>query len=155
MGIYVFDGAFLARILHVDAAHPESGHDFGADILPRLIEGGCAYSYAFRGAGGSAQAYWRDVGTLDAYWRAHMELLGPTPLLTLDDPSWPIGRAAAAPQIVLPANDHGRRRHDRELDRIRAAAASADRVVRSRLCPTMSTSDAARESPRPSCSPAP
>jgi len=103
MGIYVFDGAFLARILHVDAAHPESGHDFGADILPRLIEGGCAYSYAFRGTGGSAKGYWRDVGTLDAYWRAHMELLGPTPLLALDDPRWPIGRVAAAPRVVLPA----------------------------------------------------
>jgi glucose-1-phosphate adenylyltransferase len=102
MGIYVFDGALLARILHVDAAHPDSGHDFGADILPRLIEGGCAYSYAFRGPGKSAQGYWRDVGTLDAYWRAHLELLGPTPPLTLDDPRWPIGRVAAAPQMISP-----------------------------------------------------
>jgi glucose-1-phosphate adenylyltransferase len=85
MGIYVFDAAFL-----------------GSDILPHLIEGGRAYSYAFRGAGGGrAPAYWRDIGTLGAYWRAHMELLGPTPLMTLDDPSWPIGRVAAAPHVIL------------------------------------------------------
>ncbi|HEX7236422.1 MAG TPA: sugar phosphate nucleotidyltransferase [Gammaproteobacteria bacterium] len=99
MGIYVFDGALLAQILHIDAAQPDSGHDFGADILPRLIEGGCAYSYAFRGCG-TAPAYWRDIGTLDAYWRAHMELLGPRPLMSLDDPRWPIGRIATAAGTV-------------------------------------------------------
>ncbi len=99
MGIYVFDGSFLAHVLHTDAANPTSGHDFGADILPRLIEGGSAYSYASCSAGGTAKPYWRDIGTLAAYWRTHMELLGRTPLLTLDDPRWPIGRAAA-PLIV-------------------------------------------------------
>jgi glucose-1-phosphate adenylyltransferase len=100
MGIYVFDGALLARVLHIDAAQPDSGHDFGADILPRLIEGGCAYAYRWRGTA-SAPAYWRDIGTLGAYWRAHMELLGPAPLLTLDDASWPIGRGTRA----RPVND--------------------------------------------------
>lgn len=102
MGIYVFDGAFLAQILHLDAAEPDSGHDFGADILPRLIDGGRAYSYALRGWG-TSPAYWRDIGTLGAYWRAHMDLLGPAPLLTLDDPGWPIGRLAAAPRVVSAA----------------------------------------------------
>ena len=101
MGIYVFDAAFLARILHIDAAQSESGHDFGSDILPRLIESGCAYSYAYGDANGAAPAYWRDIGTLGAYWRAHMELLGPTPLMTLTDPSWPIGRVTATPQVIL------------------------------------------------------
>jgi glucose-1-phosphate adenylyltransferase len=99
MGIYVFSGSSLAHILGSDAADPTSGHDFGADILPRLIEGGSAYSYASRSAGGTAKPYWRDIGTLAAYWRTHMELLGRRPLLTLDDPRWPIGRAAA-PLIV-------------------------------------------------------
>jgi glucose-1-phosphate adenylyltransferase len=98
MGIYVFDGAFLARVLHRDAAQPDSGHDFGTDLLPRLIEGGCAHAYAFRGPGG-APAYWRDIGTLRAYWRAHMELLPPRPHLALVDPTWPIGRVATAPQL--------------------------------------------------------
>jgi glucose-1-phosphate adenylyltransferase len=98
MGIYVFDGAFLARVLESDAAQPDSGHDFGTDLLPRLIEGGRAYSYAFRDPGG-APAYWRDIGTLRGYWRAHMELLPPSPLLALADPTWPIGRVATAPLI--------------------------------------------------------
>jgi len=100
MGIYVFNGALLAQTLHIDAAHSDSGHDFGADILPPLIEGGCAYAYSFRNAGSTAPAYWRDVGTLASYWRAHMELLGPHPLLTLNDPHWPIGRVAAAPETI-------------------------------------------------------
>jgi glucose-1-phosphate adenylyltransferase len=102
MGIYVFDAALLASILEADAARPDSGHDFGCDILPRLIERGCAYSYALRGCG-TAPPYWRDIGTVGAYWRAHMELLGPAPLLTLDDARWPIGRVAAAPRVVKAA----------------------------------------------------
>jgi glucose-1-phosphate adenylyltransferase len=100
MGIYVFDAAFLARVLHIDAAQPESGHDFGADILPRLIEGGCAYSYAFRDADGTAPGYWRDIGTLRAYWQAHMDLLGPAPLLALDDPHWPLGHGVVLPRVI-------------------------------------------------------
>jgi glucose-1-phosphate adenylyltransferase len=100
MGIYVFDGALLARALGADATMPQSGHDFGADILPGLIDGGRAYAYELRAAGGATRGYWRDIGTLDAYWRAHMELLGAAPLLTLDDPHWPLGRAAAAAHVV-------------------------------------------------------
>lgn len=100
MGIYVFDGAFLARILRMDAAQLESGHDFGCDVLPRLIDAGCAYSYEFRNADSTSPAYWRDIGTLASYWRAHMDLLGPAPLLTLDDPAWPLGRATAAPHVI-------------------------------------------------------
>jgi glucose-1-phosphate adenylyltransferase len=103
MGIYVFDAAFLARVLHIDAAHADSGHDFGADTLPRLVEGGRAYSYSFRGGGGMAPGYWRDIGTLTAYWQAHLDLLGPQPLLTLDDPAWPIARAATAPTTIIAA----------------------------------------------------
>jgi glucose-1-phosphate adenylyltransferase len=99
MGIYVFDAAFLARILDIDAARPDSGHDFGGDILPRLIEGGRAYSFSLPGWG-TAPPYWRDIGTAGAYWRAHMELLGPAPLMTIDDARWPIGRAAAAPRVL-------------------------------------------------------
>jgi glucose-1-phosphate adenylyltransferase len=98
-GIYVFDGRFLARVLAADAALPDSGHDFGTDILPRLIEGGRAFSHAFSGLDGAARAYWRDVGTLSAFWRAHMDLLGATPLLRLDDPRWPLGSVNAAPRV--------------------------------------------------------
>jgi glucose-1-phosphate adenylyltransferase len=97
MGIYVFDAALLARILPIDAARVASGHDFARDILPQLIAGGRAHAFPFRAAGNGA--YWRDIGTLEAYWRAHMDLLGPVPLLTLDDPRWPIGRVA--PQRII------------------------------------------------------
>jgi glucose-1-phosphate adenylyltransferase len=97
MGIYVFDAALLARILPIDAARVASGHDFASDILPQLIAGGHVHAFPFRAAGNGA--YWRDIGTLEAYWRAHMDLLGPTPLLELDDPRWPIGRVAP-PRII-------------------------------------------------------
>ena len=100
MGIYAFDGALLARVLAADAARLDSGHDFGADILPRLIAGGRAYSYTFRGAKGFGNGYWRDVGTLGAFWQAHMELLGPAPLLTLDDPHWPLARGVPVPRAA-------------------------------------------------------
>lgn len=99
MGIYVFDAAFLAHILHLDAVCADSSHDFGVDVLPGLIDGGSAYSHAFRAGAGSA-AYWRDIGTVEAYWRAHMELLGPSPSFDLDDPHWPLGRVAAVPRNV-------------------------------------------------------
>lgn len=99
MGVYVFDGAYLARLLRSDAERRDSEHDFGNDILPRAIVERRAYTYLFRDAHG-APGYWRDIGTLDAYWRAHMELLDEAPPVRLDDPSWPIGRAAAASQWI-------------------------------------------------------
>lgn len=95
MGIYVFDADFLARVLTLDAFTPESTHDFGADILPKLIAQTRAFAYPFRGDAG-APAYWRDIGTLEAYWRGHMELLDRSPPLRLDDPRWPIGGPRSA-----------------------------------------------------------
>jgi glucose-1-phosphate adenylyltransferase len=99
-GIYVFDGPFLARILAIDADLHASGHDFGADILPRLIEAGRAYAYALPGTDGASAAYWRDIGTIGTFWRAHMDLLGPNPLLKVEDPGWPLGRAGAPPRVL-------------------------------------------------------
>jgi glucose-1-phosphate adenylyltransferase len=100
MGIYVFSADFLARVLTIDAFTPGSRHDFGADIFPKLIHNTRAVAHALRGADGSAAAYWRDIGTLRAYWQEHMDLLGPTPLLALDDTTWPIGRVATAPRAI-------------------------------------------------------
>jgi glucose-1-phosphate adenylyltransferase len=99
MGIYVFDTGLLADILAADALDSSSSHDFGRDILPRLIDGGRAVAHPFIRADGDP-GYWRDVGTLEAYWRAHMELLGPNPPFTIDDPDWPIGNAASRPRKV-------------------------------------------------------
>jgi glucose-1-phosphate adenylyltransferase len=100
MGIYVFDAEFLARVLAADAATPGSHHDFGGDILPRLVGRARVFAHAFREGGGSAPPYWRDIGTLAAYWQAHMDLLGPRPPLSLDDASWPIGGAGAPPRAI-------------------------------------------------------
>ena len=103
MGIYVFNADFLKRALAIDAVTPGSRHDFGADILPKLIGRTRILAHEFRGADGSGSQYWRDIGTLRAYWQAHMDLLGPKPLLALDDASWPIGNAAEPPRSIFSA----------------------------------------------------
>jgi glucose-1-phosphate adenylyltransferase len=90
MGIYVFNTAFLYEQLTRDAHEPKSAHDFGKDILPYIIKKYNVMSYAFREPDGVKQAYWRDVGTIDAYWEANMELISVTPELNLYDDEWPI-----------------------------------------------------------------
>lgn len=90
MGIYIFDSQFLIDQLIADAERPASGHDFGVDIIPSLIHKYPVYAYAFRDAAQQRQAYWRDVGTVDAYWRSNLELIGVTPELNLYDREWPI-----------------------------------------------------------------
>jgi len=94
MGIYVFDAAVLVDALERDAADPSSTHDFGKDILPRLVAERAVIAHPFQGScvmsDGAAEPYWRDVGTLDAYWEANMDLLRVTPALDLYDGQWPI-----------------------------------------------------------------
>lgn len=90
MGIYIFDSQFLIDQLIEDAGRPGSSHDFGVDIIPSLIDKHPVYAYAFRDAAQQRQAYWRDVGTVDAYWRCNLELIGVTPELNLYDREWPI-----------------------------------------------------------------
>jgi len=104
MGIYVFDTDLLSRVLRLDALSATSNHDFGGDVLPRLIREADAFAWPFRTADGDEPAYWRDIGTVDVYWRAHMELLGPTPSVRLDDLAWsmPAGRA---PRLIAAAAD--------------------------------------------------
>jgi glucose-1-phosphate adenylyltransferase len=93
MGIYVFDAAFLRRELCRDAGDPCSCHDFGSDILPRAVARARVFAHDFAesctGRGG-APPYWRDVGTLDAYWEANLDLTRPQPALDLYDEHWPI-----------------------------------------------------------------
>ncbi len=90
MGIYVFNARFLYEQLYKDADMPGSGHDFGRNIIPGLIERYRAFAYAFRDVQTGVQAYWRDVGTLDAYYEANMDLVSVTPELNLYDTEWPI-----------------------------------------------------------------
>jgi glucose-1-phosphate adenylyltransferase len=90
MGIYVFNRAFLFEQLIKDADTPNSTHDFGKDIIPSVIEKYRVMAYSFRDPKSGKQAYWRDVGTVDAFWKANQELIGVTPELNLYDKSWPI-----------------------------------------------------------------
>jgi len=90
MGIYVFNAKFLAGELGRAAHGTDLGHDFGLHILPRLIGRETMYAYTYSGAGTGGGAYWRDVGTVDAYYHANMDLLSNKPELDLHDPRWPI-----------------------------------------------------------------
>jgi glucose-1-phosphate adenylyltransferase len=90
MGIYVFNRKFLFEQLIRDADTPQSSHDFGKDIIPRVIAKYRVLAYPFTDSSSGKQAYWRDVGTIDAFWTANLELIGVTPPLNLYDRSWPI-----------------------------------------------------------------
>lgn len=90
MGIYVFNTDFLIEQLISDADDPESAHDFGKNIIPKIIDQYQVFAYSFFDGAKGKQAYWRDVGTVDSYWKANMELIGVTPELNLYDKDWPI-----------------------------------------------------------------
>jgi glucose-1-phosphate adenylyltransferase len=90
MGIYAFGTDFLIEELTRDAADLESTHDFGRNIVPGAIGRCNVFAYSFLATSGEAQGYWRDVGTVDSYWQANMELIEVEPELNLYDQDWPI-----------------------------------------------------------------
>ena len=90
MGNYIFNTEFLYEQVIRDADTPGTQHDFGRNIIPSIIEDYRVYAYPFRDPETGKQAYWRDVGTLDAFWEANMELVSVTPQLNLYDHRWPI-----------------------------------------------------------------
>lgn len=90
MGIYVFKAGILYEELCRDATIRESSHDFGKDLIPRLIENYLVRAYPFKDKNTDEKAYWRDVGTLDAYYEANMDLVAVDPQLNLYDQAWPI-----------------------------------------------------------------
>ncbi|MGR9086465.1 MAG: glucose-1-phosphate adenylyltransferase [Gammaproteobacteria bacterium] len=90
MGIYVFNAGFLFEQLIKDADTKNSHHDFGKDIIPSVIDKYVVNAYPFLDLQSGVQSYWRDVGTIDAYWAANMELIGVKPELNLYDTYWPI-----------------------------------------------------------------
>ena len=90
MGIYVFNRKFLLKTLEADAADPESDHDFGKNIIPDCIKDCRVFAYPFHDVKTRAQSYWRDVGTIDAFYRANLELIYVRPELNLYDAEWPI-----------------------------------------------------------------
>lgn len=90
MGIYVFNKDFLIEQLIKDADDPKSDHDFGKNVIPSLINKYRANAYIFRDPLSGKLGYWRDVGTIDSFWEANLELIGVTPELNLYDEEWPI-----------------------------------------------------------------
>jgi glucose-1-phosphate adenylyltransferase len=90
MGIYLFNTSILLAALREDAADPNSSHDFGKDILPRLISRHNVVAYDFHDLNAKKVRYWRDVGTLDAYYDANLDLVSVTPEFNLYDRAWPL-----------------------------------------------------------------
>ncbi|MES2605314.1 MAG: sugar phosphate nucleotidyltransferase, partial [Pseudomonadota bacterium] len=90
MGNYTFRTDFLFDQLRTDSKNLQSDHDFGKNIIPSIIKGNNVYAYRFADPESSKKAYWKDVGTLDSYWLANIELTTPVPQLNLYDPRWPI-----------------------------------------------------------------
>ena len=104
MGIYVFDTHYLVELLKADAADPHSEHDFGKNLVPFVVKHGKAVAHRFSAscvrAALEAEAYWRDVGTIDAYWESNIDLTAVTPALDLYDTDWPIWTYA---ELTAPA----------------------------------------------------
>jgi glucose-1-phosphate adenylyltransferase len=90
MGNYVFNTEFLCEQLEKDAAQEGSSGDFGNDIIPSIIESHRVFAFPFKDPDSEKQPYWRDVGTLDSFWEANMELVEPEPQLDMYDENWPI-----------------------------------------------------------------
>lgn len=100
MGIYVFSARLMYELLCQDATRSDSDHDFGKNIIPQMLESHRVFVYRFRDKNRKADAYWRDVGTLDAYFQANMDLVEIDPVLNLYDQEWPI--RTHQPQLPCP-----------------------------------------------------
>jgi glucose-1-phosphate adenylyltransferase len=108
MGIYIFKRNFLLDQLCDDATRADSRHDFGHNIIPRLISTHKVRAFQFKDRNTKQTAYWRDVGTLDSYYEANMDLIAVDPLLNLYDPAWPIrGYSPALPPPKFVFADEG------------------------------------------------
>jgi glucose-1-phosphate adenylyltransferase len=90
MGIYCFSRDFLIRILKEDADDPESSHDFGRDLMPKIIANLRVFAFNFVDENRKESLYWRDIGTIDAYYEANMDLVSVSPIFNLYDDRWPI-----------------------------------------------------------------
>jgi glucose-1-phosphate adenylyltransferase len=116
MGIYVFETDYLCKLLQEDAKNPNSNHDFGGDIIPDIVKNGKAIAHPFSRScvrsGLEEKPYWRDVGTVDAFWQANVDLTDFKPELDLYDNTWPIWTYS---ELTAPAkfihNEKGRRGH--------------------------------------------
>ena len=138
MGIYVFDTDVLLKALEADAA-TASSHDFGKDIIPALITELPTYAYRFYDENKKASKYWRDIGTLDAFYDANMDLCGVDPEFNLYDPEWPMRTyQPQAPPAKFVFAEQGRR-SGTALDSVISPGCiiSGSQVVGSVLCPNV------------------
>ena len=139
MGIYIFRADVLVRALDEDAAKADSQHDFGKNIIPALIHSAPVFSYRFYDENKKAAKYWRDVGTLDAYFEASMDLCQVNPEFNLYDPEWPLRTyMPQAPPAKFVFAEEGRR-CGQALDSIISGGCiiSGSRVSGSILCPNV------------------
>ena len=141
MGIYVFTWKFLREILLRDAEDPNSSHDFGNDIIPALVKNGKAVAHRFADScvksDPDAPAYWRDVGTVDAFWKANIDLTDFTPELDLWDHTWPIWTYS---ELVPPAkfiHDEAKRRGSAVSSMVSGGCIISGTEVRNSLLFTM------------------
>ena len=137
MGIYLFNTSVLLRALVEDAEDPASKHDFGGDIIPKWLSRASVFAYDFRDLNDKTIRYWRDVGTLDAYYDANLDLVAVTPEFNLYDRNWPIRtRQLQHPPAKFVFAQEGRRMGV-AIDSIVSAGCiiSGGRAIRSVLSP--------------------
>ena len=138
MGVYIFETDTLIQALEADAVE-ETSHDFGKNILPRLIGHAPVYSYRFYDENKKAAKYWRDIGTIDAYFEANMDLCQVNPEFNLYDPEWPMRtHQPQAPPAKFVFAEEGRR-CGQALDSIVSPGCitSGSRIQGSVLCPNV------------------
>ena len=138
LGIYIFDMDLLVPALEADAGQ-QSAHDFGKDIIPDLISRAPVYAYRFYDENKKEAKYWRDIGTIDAYYEANMDLCHVNPDFNLYDPEWPLRTyQVQAPPAKFVFADEGRR-CGQALDSVISAGCiiSGSRVSGSVLCPNV------------------
>ena len=139
MGIYIFRAEVLVRELEEDAARTDSQHDFGRNIIPSLIQHAPVFCYHFYDENKKAAKYWRDIGTLDAYFEANMDLCQVNPEFNLYDPEWPLRTyRPQAPPAKFVFAEQGRR-CGQALDSVISSGCivSGSRITGSILCPNV------------------
>jgi glucose-1-phosphate adenylyltransferase len=138
MGIYVFNSDVLVRALDADAADPDSKHDFGKNIIPSLIPEGRMYAYPFYDENKKAAKYWRDIGTLDAYFEANMDLCQVNPEFNLYDPEWTLRTyMPQAPPAKFVFAEDWRRGEAQDSLISQGCIVSGSRILASILCPNV------------------
>src|ERR1019366_6210630 len=147
MGIYVFTARLMYELLCQDATNPDSSHDFGKNIIPAMIDKFKVFGYRFRDKNQKPTPYWRDVGTLDAYYQANMDLIQVVPELNLYDQGWPIRTLqpqVPPPKFVFHEADTGRRGEAHDSIVCAGSIVSGGQVLRSILSPNVRINSFAR-----------